>query len=86
MTLSYAGFYIVPTQPEHKIRIQDKYLFSSVNKSETCNDIQVVFFVNPHIIILNIKIVTCSSIPKKRSAIITDQLNVPVKLIRLQDT
>lgn len=52
MTLSYAGFYIVPTQPVHKIPIQDKYLFSSINTSETCNDIQVVLFVHPHIIIL----------------------------------
>ncbi|KAG4072719.1 hypothetical protein HA402_001831 [Bradysia odoriphaga] len=40
MTLSYAGFYIVPSQPEHKVHIQAIYNFSSINSMETCNDIE----------------------------------------------
>lgn len=41
MTLSYAGFYIVPMQPEHKIPIKDEYILP-MNSTENCTDTKVI--------------------------------------------
>ena len=83
MTLSFAGFYIVPAQPQHQIPIKSAYILST-NSTEICNDAKVIckfeiFLIHQY------KNAACSSIPKKESATITDPLNVPVTLIHLQD-
>lgn len=42
MTLSYAGFYIVPMQSEHKVMVQNDYIFS-LDSTEDCMNTTVIF-------------------------------------------
>lgn len=83
MTLSYAGFYIVPMQPEHKIPIQDEYNIS-MNSTENCSDAEVIYFMLYDE--KKFKIVVCSSIPKNYNAQTLDLLNAHMKMTRTQDT